>query len=135
MKHKITSAALGLSALLITGIAFADCPGPFVRDMKRAYENAKAAESAGKKEDALFFYHGAEGSVCENSNPYEADAAKRAAPLGLELGAAAEKRSDFDKARELYEAGGHFAAAFGPQSRKLDSDDEGLVSPSVCSRL
>lgn len=111
MKHQIASAALGLSALLIAGTAFADCPGPFVRDMKRAYENAKAAESAGKKEDALFFYHGAEGSVCENSNPYEADAAKRAAPLGLELGVAAEKRGDFDKARELYEAGGHFAAA------------------------
>jgi len=24
--------------------ALADCPGPFVRDMKRSYENAKAAD-------------------------------------------------------------------------------------------
>ena len=111
MNHKITTAALLLGALLSAGTAFADCPGPFVRDMKRAYDNAKASESLGKKEDALFFYHGAQGSVCENNNPYEADAAKRAAPLGLELGAAAEKRGDLDKARQLYEAGGHFAAA------------------------
>lgn len=111
MNHKITTAALLLGSLLTAGTALADCPGPFVRDMKRAYENAKAAESQGKSEDALFFYHGAQGSVCENNNPYEADAAKRAAPLGLALGAAAEKRGDFDKARQLYEAGGHFAAA------------------------
>jgi hypothetical protein len=111
MNHKITTAALLLGALLSAGTAFADCPGPFVRDMKRAYDNAKASENLGKREDALFFYHGAQGSVCENNNPYEADAAKRAAPLGLELGAAAEKRGDFDKARQLYEAGGHFAAA------------------------
>jgi hypothetical protein len=111
MTHKITRAALLIGTLLAAGTAFADCPGPFVRDMKRAYENAKAADSQGKKEDALFFYHGAEGSVCEKTNPYEADAAKRAAPLGLELGTAAEKRGDLDKARQLYEAGGHFAAA------------------------
>ena len=111
MNHKFTTAALLLGALLSAGTAFADCPGPFVRDMKRSYDNAKAAEGQGKREDALFFYHGAQGSVCENNNPYEADAAKRAAPLGLELGAAAEKRGDFDKARQLYEAGGHFAAA------------------------
>ena len=111
MNHKITIAALLFGTLLLAGTAFADCPGPFARDMKRAYENAKAADSQGKKEDALFFYHGAEGSVCENVNPYEADAAKRAAPLGLELGTVAEKRGDFDRARQLYEAGGHFAAA------------------------
>ena len=111
MNLKITTAALLIGALFSTGTALADCPGPFVRDMKRSYDNAKAAESQGKREDALFFYHGAEGSVCENNNPYEADAAKRAAPLALELGAAAEKRGDFDKARLLYEAGGHFGLA------------------------
>jgi hypothetical protein len=111
MNHKITTAALLLGTLLSAGTAFADCPGPFLRDMKRAYDNAKAADSQGKKENALFFYHGAQGSVCEGANPYEADAAKRAAPLALELGAAAEKRGEFDKARQLYEAGGHFGPA------------------------
>jgi hypothetical protein len=111
MKHKITAAALLVGALLCAGTAIADCPGPFLRDVKRAYDNAKAADSNGKKEDALFLYHGAQGSVCEGANPYEADAAKRAAPLALELGAAAEKRGEFDKARQLYEAGGQFAAA------------------------
>jgi hypothetical protein len=49
--------------------------------------------------------------ACEPNNPYENDAAKRAAPLGLELGAAAEKNGDLRHAFELYEAGGHFALA------------------------
>jgi hypothetical protein len=111
MNHKITTAALLIGGLFCVSTAFADCPGPFLRDVKRAYENAKAADSKGKKEDALFFYHGAQGSVCEGANPYEADAAKRAAPLALELGSAAEKRGEFDKARELFEAGGQYAAA------------------------
>jgi len=111
MNHKITTAALLIGALFSVSTAFADCPGPFLRDVKRAYENGKAADSKGKKEDALFFYHGAQGSVCEGANPYEVDAAKRAAPLALELGSAAEKRGDFDKARELFEAGGQYAAA------------------------
>ncbi len=111
MKHKITAAALLAGALLSAGTAFADYPGPFLRDVKRAYENAKSADSNGKKEQALFLYHSAQGSVCEGANPYEADAAKRAAPLALELGAAAERRGEFDKARQLYEAGGQFAAA------------------------
>ena len=111
MNRKLTTVALLIGALLSAGTAFADCPGPFLRDVKRAYENGKAADGKGKKEDALFFYHGAQGSVCEGANPYEADAAKRAAPLALELGSAAEKRGDFDKARELYEAGGQYAAA------------------------
>jgi len=132
MSYK-TPAALLIGSLLLTGIAFAACPGPFVRDMKRAYENAKAAESQGKKEDALFFYHGAEGSVCENANPYEADAAKRAAPLGLELGSAAEKRGDFSKAEQLYEAGGHFAAAdrVFMQGIRTRADEPGAYSSAL----
>lgn len=111
MNRKIITAALLIGALLSAGTALADCPGPFLRDVKRAYENAKAADSKGNKEDALFYYHGAQGSVCEGANPYEVDAAKRAAPLALELGAAAQKRGDFEKAQQLFEAGGQYAAA------------------------
>lgn len=111
MNDKLTTAALLFGALLLTGRAYADCPGPFLRDAKRAYDNAKAYEGQGKKESAVFAYQAAEGSVCEGPNPYEADAAKRAAPLGLQLGAAAEKNGNFEKAVQLYDAGGHFAAA------------------------
>ena len=111
MKHQIVRATLVIGSLLAAGQAFADCPGPFLRDAKRAFENAKAADAAGRKEDALFAYHAAEGSVCEGANPYEADAAKRAVTLARELGAAAEQRKDFEKASRIYDAGGLFAAA------------------------
>jgi hypothetical protein len=104
-------ATFATSALLVAGPAFADCPGPFLRDVKRSYENGKAAESRGDKEAALFSYHASIGDVCEGANPYESDAAKRAAPIALVLGASAEKRGDFTKAAQLYDAGGQFAAA------------------------
>ena len=111
MNNKLTHVALLFSALLLTGRAYADCAGGNVQDAKRAYEAGKTYESQGKKEQALFSYQAAEGYVCEKVNPYEADAARRAAPLGLELGAAAEKRGDFEKAYQLYDAGGQYAAA------------------------
>jgi hypothetical protein len=111
MNQKLTTAALLFGALLLAGPAFADCPGPFLRDVKRSYENGKAAESRGDKEAALFSYHASFGDVCEGANPYETDAAKRASPIALELGASAEKRGDFAKAAQLYDAGGQFAAA------------------------
>jgi hypothetical protein len=111
MNLKLSVAALLLGTLALAGRAFADCPGPFVNDAKRSYEGGKSYEKQGKIEQALFSYHAAEGSVCEGANPYEADAAKRAAPLGLALGTAAEKAGDFRKAFEMYDAGGHYALA------------------------
>ena len=133
MNLKIATAALLVGTLFLVDQAFADCPGPFMRDVKRAYENAKSAESQGRKEDALFFYHGAEGEVCEGPNPYEADAAKRAAPLALELGAAAEKRADFEKAGRLYDAGGQFAAADRAyiQTVRAKPDDPGTYQGAL----
>ena len=111
MNHRITTAALLFGTLLLAGRVYADCPGPFLHEIKRAYENAKTADSKGRKEDALYFYHAAESDVCEGPSPYGPEAAKRAAALGLELGTAAENASDFEKAQRLYDAGGHFAAA------------------------
>ena len=133
MNLKIATAALLVGTLLLADQVFADCPGPFMRDVKRAYENAKSAESQGRKEDALFFYHGAEGEVCEGPNPYEADAAKRAAPLALELGAAAEKRGDFEKAERLYDAGGQFIAADRAfiQTVRAKPDDPGTYQGAL----
>ncbi|HKU14259.1 MAG TPA: hypothetical protein VJQ52_07665 [Steroidobacteraceae bacterium] len=106
-----TIAVLLVGTLLLTGHASADCAGDNVQDKKRLYESALAFERAGKKEDALRKFRAAEGYACEPNNPYENDAAKRAAPLGLELGAAAEQRGDLRRAFEAYEDGGHYALA------------------------
>lgn len=106
-----TIAVLLAGTLLLIGRVHADCAGDTLSDKKRNYERAQASERAGKKEDALRAYHAAEGYACEPNNPYEADAAKRAAPLGLELGAAAEKQGDLRRAFEMYEDGGHYAIA------------------------
>lgn len=102
---------LALTTLCFIGNTRADCAGPNLADKKRSYERAQAYEKEGKQELALRSYANAQGYACEPHNPYEADAAKRAAPLGLELGAAAEKSGEFRRAYELYEAGGHFASA------------------------
>ena len=104
-------ATLILASMTIAARVHADCPGPFLADAKRAYEKAQAAEKQGRQEAALRLYAQAEGRVCEPVNTYEADAARRAAPLGLTLGGAAEKKGDLETAFELYEAGGHFALA------------------------
>jgi hypothetical protein len=106
-----TIAVLVAGTLLLTGYAYADCAGDTLADKKRDYERALAFERAGNKEAALRGYRAAEGYACEPNNPYEDDAAKRAAPLGLELGAAAEKKGDLRAAFQAYEDGGHYAMA------------------------
>src|SRR5262245_45549219 len=110
MKLNISIAAV-LFGSLATAQALADCPGPQVPDKKRHYQAALTFEKQGKQEQALREYRAAEGYACEPVNPVEADAATRAAPLGLALGSAAEKSGNAQRAYELYEAGGHFAHA------------------------
>lgn len=91
--------------------ARADCAGESVADKKLHFQTAQMLDREGKKTQALFSYQAAVGYTCENNNPYEMDAARRAAALGLELGQAAEKERDFAHAFDLYESGGQFAAA------------------------
>ncbi|HEU4627481.1 MAG TPA: hypothetical protein VFS52_22190 [Steroidobacteraceae bacterium] len=110
MRLKLSIAAVLFGSLMV-GQALADCPGPFVADKKRSYQAALTFEKQGKLEQALRAYRAAEGYACEPVNPVEADAAARAAPLGLTLGSAAEKSGNTKLAFELYEAGGHFAHA------------------------
>ncbi len=111
MNSRHFSMAMLVAASLLAGAAFADCAGDGVADKKRAFQRAQTFEHEGKKEQALFAYQAAQGYACEPVNPYEMDAARRAAPLGLELGQSAEKNRDFARAFQLYEAGGHFALA------------------------
>lgn len=121
MNRKLTAVALALSAALASPHAFADCDGTN-DDAKRLLAEGKAFESQGKKQPALFKYQAATGYFCEQVNPYAPEAAKRAAPLGLELGAAAEKRGEFDSARQLYEAGGQYAAADSALMKSVRAD-------------
>jgi hypothetical protein len=111
MKHYIPMSLIALGCLGTFSDALADCAGPNLDHKKRNYERAIAFEKQGNQEQALRAYHAAEGYACEDHNPYEADAAKRAAPLGLALGSAAEKKGNLRLAIELYEAGGQFSAA------------------------
>jgi hypothetical protein len=118
---------------LLAGAAFADCAGDGIADKKRIYQNAQNFEREGKKEQALFAYQHAQGYACEPNNPSEMDAAKRAAPLGMELGQAAEKQGDFDRAFQLYEAGGHFALADRVlfESIRADQDNPGAYQRAL----
>lgn len=111
MNSRQLAMAMLIATSLLTAQAFADCAGDGVADKKRFYQNAQNFEREGKKEQALVAYQHAQGFACEPENPYEMDAARRAAPLGMELGQAAEKQGDFTRAFQLYEAGGHFAIA------------------------
>jgi hypothetical protein len=110
MNRNIFVAAL-LAGPLVGGHALADCAEGSLVQIKKTYESAQAYERAGNQEAALFAYRASEGDACEGANPYEADAAKHAAALGQPIGAAYEKKGDFHKAFQAYDAGGHFAAA------------------------
>lgn len=132
MNRKLTAAALCLSAALFSTHAFADCDGTN-DDAKRLLAEGKTFESQGKKKAALYKYEGARGYFCENVNPYAPEAARRAAPLALELGAAAEKAGEYEQAKQLYEAGGQYAAADRAlmQSIRANPDEVGSWEAGV----
>src|SRR5262245_32152616 len=103
--------SIALALVCTAKLAFADCEGPQLPDVKKSFERAQALEKAGKLDQALLNYRDAEGYICQPVNPYEDRAAQRAAPLGKSQGAAAEKRGELDFAQQFYDAGGQFAEA------------------------
>ncbi len=112
MRFFISAMAVALSCVAST--ALADCVEDLtVADARAAFTRAQAAESGGDRRAAVRGYRAAQGYTCD-PNPVAADAAKRAAPLALELGKAAEQAGRLtgdDSAYGWYEAGGHFAQA------------------------
>src|SRR5262245_32857316 len=107
MNYRISTAALLLVRALATwrrGLgARADCPLGSAYDAGKALERGQALEAQGKKAEALSEYVRAQADVCDEAgNPYRAAAAKRGAPLALELGTAAEKAGDFQHARSFF---------------------------------
>lgn len=113
MKFTRTLLMLLVAALGSAASAFADgCPTPDeVKATKNALPAAQAAEKAGKMLEALNLYVAAQAALCEEPNRNAAAAAQRAAAIALPLGKAAEQKGDARLAFEVYEMGGHFAAA------------------------
>lgn len=108
---RIASFALASLGLLATGTALADCAADAtVAEVREAYARGQQREKAGDARGALGAYVTAQQYTCE-LNPVDAEAARRAAALARPLGDAAKARGDSAAAFELYEMGGHFAAA------------------------
>lgn len=102
---------IAVIALLASSEALADCVADTtVAEAKQAHERGRQREQAGDTTGALAAYVAAQGYTCE-PNSVAAEAARRAAAIALPLGDAAMQRGDYAAAFDLYERGGHFAAA------------------------
>lgn len=111
MKARLIITAVALACLTAGGNALADCAADStVQETQQRYARAQQLEQAGNVEAAFNAYYAAQDYTCD-PNPVEASAARRAAPLALQLGSAAEKSGNFEKAFDFYERGGHYAAA------------------------
>lgn len=111
MNPIISNSIVALLSLGATGNAFASCTADSTpAETQRAYVNGQKFERAGDIEDAFAAYLGAQADTCE-PNPVAAQAARRAADLAVRLGSAAEKKGDYQKAFDLYDAGGQYTAA------------------------
>ena len=89
----------------------ADCGASgTVAGNRAAYNQGLQLEKSGNLQGAFDRFVAAQEATCE-ANPVEVDAARHAATLALQLGAAAEKRGDFERAFDIYDAGGQYAAS------------------------
>jgi hypothetical protein len=108
---RMATLLLAATGILTTGKALADCAADAtVADVRAAHARGQQREKAGDARGALGAYVTAQQYTCD-PNPVEADAARRAAALAKPLADAAKARGDHAAAFELYQMGGHFAAA------------------------
>ncbi|MGH8178904.1 MAG: hypothetical protein ACREV5_21810, partial [Steroidobacter sp.] len=111
MSSRILKTFVALACFAAATNSFADCAADATLDETRAaYNKGLQLESAGKTGDAFYAFVAAQEYTCE-TNPVELDAARRAAALALQLGGLAEKKGAFEKAFDIYDAGGHYASA------------------------
>lgn len=111
MNSIISGSILALLCLGATGNAFASCAAESTpAQAQRAYVNGQKFERAGDIDDAFAAYLDAQADTCD-PNPVAAQAARSAGALALRLGSAAEKKADYRKAFDLYDAGGQYTAA------------------------
>lgn len=111
MRTSLYSAIVAALALGAANSAFADCAADAtIADTQQSFSRAQKMEAAGNLNAAFHNYVAAQAYTCD-PNPVELEAARRAAPLALQLGGEAEKKRDFGRAFELYDQGGQYAAA------------------------
>jgi hypothetical protein len=109
--RKLSLIAIALGSLAWTASTLADCPLEGTpQDRRKTFDRGQQLERAGDLDRAFHVYVAAQEPICD-PNPVEAEAAKRAAPLALKLGAAVEKSGKLEEAFDLYDAGGQYAAA------------------------
>lgn len=133
MKRSILAGVMIAAALAASPAVRADCAADStVADVRRAHAKGEEHERAGRMPEALYAYVKAQGYTCD-PNPVEADAAKRAAALSLPLASEAEKKGDLETAFDLYERGGHYAAADRVLMARLraNPDDTVLVARAL----
>src|SRR5262245_49811470 len=108
--HKKLSIIVALACAAATN-AYADCGASgTLAGTRAAYNQGLQLEKAGNLQGAFDRFVAAQEATCE-ANPVEVDAARHAATLALQLGAAAEKRGAFERAFDIYDAGGQYAAS------------------------
>jgi hypothetical protein len=108
---RISHLAIATLGILVAGNALADCAADAtIAEVREAWARGQQREKSGDARGALGDYVAAQQYTCE-LNPVDAAAARRAAALAKPLGDAAKARGDNAAAFELYEMGGHFAAA------------------------
>ena len=111
MSSRILKTVIALACFVSGADALADCAADAtIADTRAAYDKGLQLEREGKLPGAFLAYVDAQAYTCD-ANPVEADAARRAGALAAELGAAAEKKGDFEKAFGIYDAGGRYASA------------------------
>ncbi|MFO7276089.1 MAG: hypothetical protein DIU56_003550 [Pseudomonadota bacterium] len=133
MKRSILAGVMIAAALAASPAVRADCAADStVADVRRAHAKGEEHERAGRMPEALYAYVKAQDYTCD-PNPVEADAAKRAAALSLPLASEAEKKGDLETAFDLYERGGHYAAADRVLMARLraNPDDTVLVARAL----
>ena len=108
--HRAIRAVIAAASFAIALQAQADCAGASVKEVQQSYATAQKLDRAGKMREALGAYAAAQEYTCE-TNPVAVPAAKRAAEIALPLGQEMEKKQDFEAAFQIFEDGGHYAAA------------------------
>jgi hypothetical protein len=108
LRHSIVLAAVCYSGAIAPVLA--DCAGASVAEVKESYAAGQRHEREGKLAAALFAYHAATEYTCE-ANPVASAAAQRAAALAPKVAGEFEKKRDFERAFDAYNAGGHYASA------------------------
>jgi hypothetical protein len=109
MRYQLIALAIVTSVAATNALADCGASGTLA-GTRTAYNQGLQLEKSGNLQGAFDRFIAAQEATCE-ANPIEVDAARHAAALASELGAAAEKSGEFERAFDIYDAGGRYAAS------------------------